>query len=132
MITPFSNDIGLKGYEADPFLPSKFVVGNNQIAIASVLVPLWLSRFISPRAIPEVRLETYRVNKIEVGQWKHDRFDATANVSVKPLKRSTQQWQLEGGRKSGGWVKGISLRYEIVRRGEDYRIGGVAAARDSA
>ena len=122
MKTPFSKDIGLEGYAANPFLPSKFVVGDNEKAVASVLVPLWLTRFTSDNVVPDVRLETYQIDSLEVTPWQQNRFKAYAKVSVKPLKGSFDVWQLGTAKVADDWIRGVSLCYELSKQGEDYKI----------
>jgi hypothetical protein len=125
MNTPLSKNIGLEGYEADPFFPVQFVVEDSQKAVANALVPLWLTRFTSPRAIPSVRLEAYEINGIEVGEWEKNRFIALANFSVKPLNSSYDEWLIGKGEETEGWIQDIVLSFTIVKQEENYRIVGI-------
>ena len=123
---PSNRDVALDQYRNNrPVLPGKFIINDNQKAIATVLVPFWLNWFTSPYANARIRLEEYEVQGIEVGQWNGDRFLALATVSVRPVKCSSEEWLTGKGEQSGDWVRNKPLSFTIVKDGESFKVDSV-------
>jgi hypothetical protein len=108
-----------------PILPDKFIINGNQKAIATALVPLWLVGFTSHQADALLKLEDFEVDGVDVGQWKDDKFLASAIVSVKPMKCSYEQWLSGTGEESEGWVRNKSLSLTIMKDGDHYIVDRV-------
>jgi len=124
-----NSDVALEQYRSNrPVLPDKFIANDNQKAIATVLVPFWLTWFTSPYADPGIKLKEYEVDKIDVGQWKGDSFLALAIVSVRPMKCSYEEWLTGNGEPSGDWVRNKSLSFTIVKDGDSFKVDSVGTA----
>jgi hypothetical protein len=118
----------LEQYSANrPVLPGKFIVNDNQKAIATALVPLWLTWFTSRYADAGIKLKEYDVIEIIVGQWKDDRFLAMATVSVRPTKCSYEEWLTGGGELAENWVRNKSLSFTIVKDGDGFKVDRVGS-----
>jgi len=123
---PTNSDVGLEQYRSNrPVLPNKFIVKDNQKAIAQALVPFWLTWFTSPYADARIKLKEYEVHGIDVGQWKDDRFLAVATASVRPIQCSYDEWLSGNGQQSGDWVRNKSLSFTIVKDGDNYKVDRV-------
>jgi len=125
---PASSDVALEQYRSNrPVLPSKFIVNDNQKAIATALVPFWLTWFTSHYADARIQLKEYEVHEIDVGQWKGDRLLTLATVSVRPMKCSYEEWLTGNGEQSGDWVRNKSLSFTIVKDGDSFKVDSVGS-----
>jgi hypothetical protein len=123
---PSNSDVAQQQYrDNQPVLPGKFIINDNQKAIANVLVSFWLNWFTSPYADARIKLEEFEVQGIEVGPWNGDRFMAVATVSVRPAKCSFEDWRTGKGEHSGDWVRNKPVSFTIVRDGDSYKVANV-------
>ena len=124
-----TSDVALEQYRSNrPVLPGKFIANDNQKAIATALVPFWLTWFTSPYADAGIKLKEYEIGEIDVGQWKGDRFIAMATVSVRPMKCSYEEWLSGSGESSEDLVRNKSLSFTIVKDGDIFKVDSVGTA----
>jgi hypothetical protein len=125
---PANNDATLEQYRSNrPVLPGKFIINDKQKAIAAALVPLWLTWFTSPDADSGIKLKDYEIHKIDVGEWKDERFLASVTFSVLPVKCSYEEWLTGNGVESGDWVRNKFLFFTIVKESDNYKVDSVGS-----
>src|SRR3989440_8246662 len=83
----FQNDEGVKEFEANkPVLPTEFIINDNRKAITNSLLTLWFAGFQSHSADEAVRIQDYKIQKLELSEWRDGKFTASVTVSVKPTR----------------------------------------------
>jgi|GEM_PF-5656622 len=123
-----NNDVAHEQYKNNrPSVPDQFIADGNQKAIAKLLVPLWLAGFTSRNADARIKIKEYEVHEIDIGQWNDDQFAALATVSVRPMKRSREEWLKGSGERLGDWVRNKSLSFTIEKDGDSFKVHSVGS-----
>ena len=122
IVLRLGNDTGLQDFRHEVTLPQREASSGIE-AIARQLVDRWFLYFTAPPAGRAVRLEGYRIDRIDVTR-AEDRYIVSVTFEVKPTRWSFDNWLAgSGGTVEDGWIRGKFTRFALTETaGEGYRL----------
>lgn len=117
------NDTGTADRHANaPAVAAGEVAGRSPDQVAALLVDRWLARFRSPDTGGAMRLQDYRVDRLELVEIG-DATVVSATFSVRPTLRSMDSWIAgSGGTVRNGWIHGKFTRFRLTPTVDGYRL----------
>jgi hypothetical protein len=105
-----------------PTLAASEVDPSRPDSIAARLVDRWLARFRSGETGRAMRLEDYRVTRLDLAE-SGGRTIVSATLAVKPARGSFDNWLAgSGGTVEDGWIRGKFTRFEMTRTADGYQL----------
>lgn len=117
------NDTGTADRQANaPTVAASEVDPTRPDSIAARLVDQWLARFRSGETGRAMRLDDYRVDRLDLTE-SGGRTIVSATLAVKPARGSFDNWLAgSGGTVEDGWIRGKFTRFEMTRTADGYQL----------
>lgn len=117
------NDTGTADRRANlPTIAASEVDPRQPDRIAARLVDRWLARFRSGETGRAMRLDDYRVDRLDLTE-SGSRTIVSATLAVKPTRASFDNWLAgSGGTVEDGWIRGKFTRFEMTRTADGYQL----------